>query len=653
MLHYLEQKVQAEYHNLSLWYFVSFLFGIVYCFSRFENSPLVPFFLFSLSLLICIFPAYILFKKLLARFALFLIFSFVVGLCVAKYRIEHLKVPVLEKEIVSNVTGRIEAMKPTIRGMQVTLKETRVTKLDREFAKIRVSIGAGYLKDKDIEPGDKITFLAKLFSPRNSFIGNSNIPKYTYFAEVAATGYAMSVLEINDRSNNSKGVIHKIRMNAYDKLITAIGKVKGNFAAAILLGETKGIDKNILNNMRQSGISHILCVSGLHLSLVAMILFITTRFLLNFSNFIAFNFNIKMIAAITSMLGSYAYLELSGIQIAASRAFIMTSIFITAIIVGRSAFPMRSLGIAAVILLIPNPEYSFHPSFQLSFIAVISLIAGYEFYLKNQPILGKSKGIFAWIKLYIASNIYSSFLASVITAPVVINQFFIFSTYSELANLIAVPIMSFILMPLLILALVLMPFNFEQYTIKLAGFFIEIIIDTAGYINSFPASVWYFGSIDPSSLIIFLLGFLWLAFWQTGWRIAGFGVMMLSFMLMLFTPKPDILISPEPKAIVTFDQKGEPVIYAERLSDFSRNYIANWFGYKNAEVRPFQDLVFRTASGADVAINFSGKVCTDHAIQINFSKTGECNKAKLLLDINGSQDTQWVNCSKDSCMVKR
>nr|WP_269429142.1 ComEC/Rec2 family competence protein [Rickettsia amblyommatis] len=97
---------------------------------------------------------------------------------------------------------------------------------------------------------------------------------------------------------------------------------------------------------------------------------------------------------------------------------------------GRSCFPLRSLTIATFIILSLNPEYIFHLSFQLSFIAVLSLVAGYEFYLKNSWLLGEKKGIFGAVKFYTASNIYSSFLASIITAPVVINQFFIFATYS-------------------------------------------------------------------------------------------------------------------------------------------------------------------------------------------------------------------------------
>nr|WP_241773766.1 ComEC/Rec2 family competence protein [Rickettsia asembonensis] len=90
----------------------------------------------------------------------------------------------------------------------------------------------------------------------------------------------------------------------------------------------KGLNRQIMQDMRQNGISHVLCVSGLHLSLVVMIIFLTTRFLLNLSNYLAYNFNIKLISAYCSLIGSFGYLELSGMQIAATRAFITAAIFI-------------------------------------------------------------------------------------------------------------------------------------------------------------------------------------------------------------------------------------------------------------------------------------------------------------------------------------
>ena len=105
---------------------------------------------------------------------------------------------------------------------------------------------------------------------------------------------------------------------------------------------------------------------------------------MNISNFLAYNTNIKIMSGLISITGSFLYLQISGNNIAATRAFIMTSIFILAIIFGRSPYPLRSVMIAAFLILCFLPEYVFHPSFQLSFAAVLCLISGYEFYLRNK-----------------------------------------------------------------------------------------------------------------------------------------------------------------------------------------------------------------------------------------------------------------------------
>ena len=160
-----------------------------------------------------------------------------------------------------------------------------------------------------------------------------------------------------DKLQNIRGIIYK-------ELIRVLGTDQGNFVAAILIGETKAINKHTADNMRNSGIAHILSVSGLHLSLVAMIFFISSRFLLNCSNYLSYKINIKVAAGIISIIGSFGYLLLSGANIAATRAFIMTFFVILAIIIERSRISSSfSNGSGNVYLVIfsgicPAPKFS-------------------------------------------------------------------------------------------------------------------------------------------------------------------------------------------------------------------------------------------------------------------------------------------------------
>lgn len=643
MIAVLSKQLELEYTNLNLWYFVSFITGIVVYFSLvFEPSlsSIVIFFCGSLSLL------YFRNYGIISRFLIWLVISFACGMLVSKYRVMHLQVHTIEKPVVNEVNGIIESIKPTTRGIQAVVKQD-------DANRVRIHIPEKYKNGLFI--GDTIKVPAKLYRPQGSILpGGYNFGFYAWFAGITAGGYALGAPLITAQARVSTDeVIYKIRKTVYDRLIASLGKRQGNFAAAILLGETKGIDQKLMKNMRQSGISHILCVSGLHLSLVAMIFFITIRFMLNLSDFIAFNFNIKLIAAIGSLIGSYAYLELSGMQIAATRAFIMTTIFIISIIIERSPYPLRSIAIAAVFILTLNPEYIFHPSFQLSFIAVLSLISGYEFYLKNKWLLGNSGGIFAALKFYLASNIYSSFLASIVTAPVVINQFYIFSTYSVPMNLIAVPIMSFFLMPLSIIALGLMPFGIEGIILGVLKFFIDIIISSVESVNNLPGAVWYFGYITPLSLIIFLLGFFWICLWQTKWRLFGLGIMAVSFILMFNSPKPDFIFDVKLNAVGLKNRSGKLEIYAQKMPTFSRQYWANWFGQKDATVLYEKSRVFTVQQGKTIAVNYSNRKCRIADIQINLNGSS-CKAKEFAIDqeILQNSGTVILFCSDKKCRVK-
>nr|WP_269208711.1 ComEC/Rec2 family competence protein [Rickettsia australis] len=141
-----------------------------------------------------------------------------------------------------------------------------------------------------------------------------------------------------------------------------------------------------------------------------------------------------------------------------------------------------------------------------------------------------------------ASNIHSSLLASIITAPVVINQFFIFSTYSVPDNLIVVPITSFFLMPLALLSLPFTMIGFDIYILIIIGFFIEIIIKSAAYFNSLPGAVWYFGDITNFSILLFYSVFFWICIWKTSWRLLALVIIDNIFYIYVLLSKAGINI---------------------------------------------------------------------------------------------------------------
>lgn len=203
------------------------------------------------------------------------------------------------------------------------------------------------------------------------------------------------------------------------------------------------------------------------------------------------------------------------------------------------------------------------------------------------------------------------------TAPVVINQFYIFSTYSIPMNLIAVPIMSFFLMPLAITSLFLMPLGLSTLVVKLLGFFIGIITESAKFVTQLPGASWYFGYLTSVSMAIFLFGLFWLCLWQTKWRIMGIGIILISFVFMLNSSKPDLIVDMNLGAIGVKNNEGVLQIYANKMPSFNKQYWAHWFGQEDCEMLPLSEGVFSVSSGQKVAINCDNKKCNLSNIKIN------------------------------------
>ena len=651
---YFYRKLEEEYHHISLWYFVSFIFGIVYFFQNVSEFS----FYSSLAILIplLILAIYLRNKNLILFFAIACCLSFFVGFFVSSFQTFLVETKPIQKVIIADVTGEVIGIKPSLRGTQITLSNVKID--NDNLSKVRINISQKLATDLDY--GATVKLKAKLFPLSSSVLpGTFDFGFYMYMSGIEASGYALTMPEISSKSSNSFSTyVQVLRTKIYYRLIEVMGSREGNFAAAILIGETKAIPIDIAKNMRDSGIAHILSASGLHLSLVAMLFFISSRALLNCSNFFAYNTNVKVIAAIISIVGSFAYLHISGANIAATRAFIMTAIFIVSTIWGRSPYPLRSVMIAAFLILLFLPQYVLYPSFQLSFTAVLCLISGYEFYIKNKSILGNSKGIIASIKLYIFANIYSSFLASIMTAPYVIYHFYKFANYSVLMNLIAVPMMSFFMMPLALIASILMPIGIDAPVLKMLGYFISIVIDSAEFIVKLPYSVWSVGHISPMSLVVFTIGFFWISLWQTRWRLMGIIIILCSLLMMSFSSKPDFIYDHNLKIIAVRNNDGQFYIFSEEtIPTFTADYWISWLGQKQAKmsIMPISkaDLLFKLANGQAVSINYWG--CLDAEVSIITSKKLRCDSANQV--INNSELVEYkqimLYCDSDKlCKVQ-
>lgn len=540
---FLKDSFLKENENRILWLPFFYALGII-CYFAINFEPNIRYVFASI---IIIFLAIIYFKhdtKIKLCLSVLCIFS--TGFLVANLKAVQMNSPVLQKEIgAKKVKAILKDIQTKEFGKRFIIEIIDIDGLKKSKTpkNVRVNINTD---DNNAEIGDKISVLASLRPPPKPVIKHGyDFARYAYFKEIGAIGYSLSGVEILKKSSdfNIFREIKQIRQKITDKILDAHPNSKGNIATALLVGQRGGIDKNDLEAMRTAGLSHLLAISGMHIALVASMFFFTTRLLLSLMQNIALKYNIKKMAVISAIAGSLTYLLISGYPISAQRAFIMSSIFLLAIYLNRTGTPLRSVALALVIILTISPESILTPGFQMSFASVTSLICIYSIFYKKDKILTKPN-IITKSFYYILGIITASLIAAIATAPFSIYHFNHFSSYGILSNFVAVPLTSFVIMPLGVISLIFMPVGLQELPLSLMIKAIEIIVQLSHFIAKFPASSASAISLPTYSFAIIVLCTLWFFIWQQKWRYFSLAPLILVVLFVLIQDnKPNVIIN--------------------------------------------------------------------------------------------------------------
>ncbi|MBQ4875093.1 MAG: ComEC/Rec2 family competence protein [Rickettsiaceae bacterium H1] len=400
-------------------------------------------------------------------------------------------------------------------------------------------------------------------------------------------------------SKQKKSLSYKIDMlrNYVTKsFIDLTGKENGNIAAALIVGKRQGIEPKIMTSMRKAGLAHLIAISGLHLTIVTFFFFILFRKVLALSLYLATEYEIKKWAALFGISASFFYLIISGMSISAQRAFIMVTIMLIAIIIDRNASTMRSVAVAATIVLLLEPESIFKPSFQMSFAAVIGLCAFYESYRKLYV-----HNLFYRVCSYFSSVILSSIIASCATAPYTIYHFNYFSLGGIIANLVAIPLTTFLILPLGIITTILIPFHLAFLPSVIMSQGISLLIYTSKKVSNMPYSSFSVHTFDNLSIFIITFGFLWLCLWQQNWRFLGIPIFLSGMVIGLNYKTPDILVNEKTAAVKGSDNN----LYF--LSKQRKNFINKTWIAQNGQDKMY--LYTEHSNSNKVGINCSKNNC--------------------------------------------
>ena len=229
------------------------------------------------------------------------------------------------------------------------------------------------------------------------------------------------------------------------------------------------------------------------------------------------------------------------------------------------------------LILFFEPQLVLNPAFQLSFFAVIGLIGGFKFLQQHNVKMWTTN---LWLKpiFYIYGTIISSIITEISVSPLVIYHFNNWTPYNIFANLIAIPLTSFITLPFATISILLFPLNLEKILLIPAGWTIGIVLKISKYIVSLPHAIFIISSPSLLGLSLIILGFLWFMLWEQKWRYFGIFLFILGIILSPFKQKINVIIDKTDEFIIIIDKN---IYFSYTRNDYKKSVIIKKFGYKN------------------------------------------------------------------------
>ena len=525
------------------------------------------------------------------------------GFAGAQLRSATVAAPVLARTLnFADVHGRVVKVEPRPPRRRVLLDGVRIDGLPavQTPARVRVSV---YGAEPPIGPGDWLRLRANLRPPPEpSAPGAFDFARQAFFQRLGAVGFARGPARVVDPPSATTAIGAEItrheawrlwwaslRQTVSGRILAALPGRAGAVATALMTGERGAIPAAELAAMRDSGLAHLLAISGLHVGLVAGLLYFSVRAMLALVPWLALRYPIRKWAAALAASGAFAYLMLTGVTVPTQRAVLMISLALLAVILDRTAFSPRMVAWAAIAVLAFAPETLLSASFQMSFAAVIALIAGYEA-LRDRRERGNrlflERGPIARAGLYVGGVALTSLIAGLATAPFAVYHFNRIAWYGLAGNMAAVPLTALWIMPWAVVAFLLMPFGAEHLALVPMGWGIEAMLSVAEAVADWPGAISLVRAMPTSGLVLIALGGLWLCLWRRRWRFAGLAALFAGALTVTANPPPDVLASSDGRLFAVRTPEGEMLVSSGRARRYDADVWARRSGENDAETWP-------------------------------------------------------------------
>jgi competence protein ComEC len=580
-----------------------------------------------------------------------------IGFAAAQVRTALIEAPVLTRPVgVVTITGWVEEVEQRgNRAYRVTLRTAQIEGLEQDRPR-RVRVRVQGAAD-GIRIGEPVRLQARLSPPPLPALpGDYDFARRAYFQRIGAVGSSQSVLTAAPDIGPAPLSIaiwapgENLRRVVAERIQAVLSGDRAAITTALIQGDQGGISEAAMTIMRDSGLAHILSISGLHMAIMAGALFWTIRALLALSPYAAQLYPVRAVAAVCACAGALFYLMLSGWQVPAVRSFVMIAIMFLAIVLARPALSLRNVALAALLLLVLRPENLLDVSFLMSFAATTGLVALYEQIAERRRARiepPEPAGPIRRMLQLIGADVLTTLVAGLSVAPLGAYFFHTYQHYSVLANLLALPIVSLWLMPLVLVVLLAMPLGLEALPLQAMAYGVDALLAVGRWVASLPGAISAIPAMPLAAVVAMMLGALWLALWRRPWRWLGLVAIGLGCWKSLDRRPPDILIGRDGQALAIRLDDGRLSALGGRRSAYE---LARWLEHDgdrrgvdaaSAGTGFRCDAIGCTARVKELTVAYvadPGKLRDTCAkadvIVVRFPRSRACLQGRLVIDLN-------------------
>ncbi|QUS40184.1 ComEC family competence protein [Tardiphaga alba] len=506
------------------------------------------------------------------------------GFACATWKSARIAHEVLAKPVFgAALTGFVETREERERSDRFVLRvATMETPRDAiKLTRVRLSVKKGTAP----AVGSFVTLKARLQPPLAPLRpGGYDFARDLYFQGIGASGFVTGAIrKVDPPTPPSRHLQYAATMQGMRDAIDA--RIRASLtgdnraiATALLTGRRDAISSDVNDAMFISGLGHVLSISGYHMAVVAGVVFFVVRALLALIPVLTVTFPIKKVAAAAALLAALFYLLLSGAEVATQRSFIMTAVVLIAVMVDRRAITFRTLAIAALIVLIVTPEALVHPSFQMSFAATLGLVALVQIGMPALFATSESSTtarIALWGGRELSLLLLASLVAGLATMPYAAYHFHRITPYGIIANLLAMPVVSILVMPAGLLGLIAIPFGFDSLFWHIMEIGLQWMIFVSKWVAGLPGAIGRVSAFGTGPLIAASFGIILLALLRTPLRYAGVIALAVATVWAAFTRQPDVLIAGDGQSVAVRGRDGRLHVMRSGKDAF---LVKEWLG---------------------------------------------------------------------------